>query len=257
MLFDVFKRWLQEIENIAYYCLNKFNLSYYEERWRLEWVLSKCSAKDNYVHVGIGDAGDELILRSLINSDVLIDLMLCYSTDDGKFTCWVKEDQRRKRVGDILINKPEGLSNIIYLYHKEKENEYLLLLDAKGIVTKYVRSDRGDSIKLYSAIKDIVKAKGKYAIWAFLEGYERIGKDKISIVDIALEDLEIDDCVFYKKLLPFMIVSLPNEEDEKEAIRSNEVYDVHTLVDKYKYDKERKLDDLKSRIEKKLERCLV
>lgn len=226
-IFEYLREWLDEMKGTLFYCLEEFKLND-GDQWG--WVLRRCNESDIYVYVLVnkGDARDLIELNSLTNNTVY-NIILCYNTNlsyNEKFICWMKEDQPLKIEETIVnINKKEGFLNVIYLYYYG--DEYLLLYNSNGIIKKFSNCIGEE----YKAIKDIVNSNGDRAISYILEGYDKAKDEKLSIIDVALNDLKINEgqyeCDFYKKLLPFMIAG--EFRDQKYY----EVYNVHTINNVY------------------------
>ncbi|MEM4618900.1 MAG: hypothetical protein QW607_01670 [Desulfurococcaceae archaeon] len=229
---------LEEITNMIFYCLNKFKLS--DNKW--SWVLKKCSENDNYVYISANQAtnkNEEIELNSLVNNSVY-NVILCYNTNSNNFVCWMKEYSSRRVVKEqtsinINNNIEEVPKDIIYLYYRNRE---YLLYHSNYLIKKYV----GNTVKEYNAIENLVKASGSIAIEYISMGYEN-AKNKLSVVDV-IDELGINYCELYKKLLPFMI-----------AVRNGRaVYDVHTL-DVSINKSENESNNVLTRLKEELERC--
>ncbi|MEM1842557.1 MAG: hypothetical protein QXL19_09300 [Ignisphaera sp.] len=266
-LFSQFINWSKQIEEMrSVYCLNNFKINYSDDDQiksiEIQWSLRKCSLNDTYIHEDTGNK-EFIDTDSLTKIEVLYHTILCYDINNGntkKLMCWIKKDGNILSVDGInisfVVNNEEEKNviniDIIYLYYNKWE--YVFVFNSKKGNIVLLKNTKSREVRRYNAIRDIVEAKDKDKIlYVYLRGYSNAKKAKdkdkypLSIIDISLDYLGIEDCSFYKKLKPFMIVSDGNSE----------IYDVHILnsINDTRAEKKDE-EEQREKIKKLLEQCI-
>lgn len=185
----------------------------------------------------------KLDLNNLARYGVHNTVILCYDINDTQLNCWIRKKETNEITSTKIQIDKRGWTNFIYIYHKDsdKGNEYVLLFEDKKYEIKKIVGEKEEK---YNAIKNIIDCSDvNLIIHSFLHSYERVGNDKMSIIDVALDEFNIDDCLFYEKIRVFM-----------SAVHGERlVYDVHVLDG---VSKNKDLKTQSNKLKEKLNRCI-
>lgn len=242
--FKLFKYWWTK------YCLEQFSI---DSNGKIKYKLKRCdkNKEKEYVEAGFSSTEDrELDLKYLAQYGVYNTVMLCYDTKNEKLKCWIKRKGEKNEIitTEVQINK-EKWTSFIYIYCKsnDKGNEYAFLFKYShdNHDKSYIKKIDGKKEEQYGVIENIVNYNNvDFTINIIVENYNRV--NEMSIVDVALNEFNINDCSFYEKLRVFMIAA--------SGLDKKPVFDVHVLND-YVFD-HKELKKQPDKLKKILEDCM-